>query len=272
MLSLTVWFGFLACIVLASAGVLAVGARRLGSARGRFRVGLLAAILAWAVGAGTGSVLMWALAGAGPLVSISAGAVLQLIATLVTLQLVFRLSAGRAAVLLAVYLFILVGSVGVIVTILRPYVSESFRMPSGGMSPTLQPGDRFSVNKLARPRRWDLALYLNPAPPVVRLCKRVVGLPGERLRFEGGRVFVNDQVVEPPAVMAGRYRASPPFDVPPRYAEGQTIQLGPDEYFLVGDNVDNSFDSRFTGPVRESNVLGVADLLYWPVRRVAIFR
>jgi signal peptidase I len=105
-------------------------------------------------------------------------------------------------------------------------------------------------------------------------CKRLVGLPGERLRFENGSIYVNDQAMTAPAVVAGRYHASP-FQQPnpsARYEDGQTIALGSREYFLVGDDVNISADSRIYGPSDASTLVGVVDLKYWPLDRIQIFR
>src|SRR5205823_2060885 len=106
------------------------------------------------------------------------------------------------------------------------------------MAPTIEPRDRLLVNKLLRPRRWDMVAYWrhDEQPPAV-YCKRLIALPGERLRFDGGMVYINDQLMPAPAVVAGRCHASVPGTAA-RYADGQTIALGSDEYFLVGDNVD----------------------------------
>jgi signal peptidase I len=160
--------------------------------------------------------------------------------------------------------------------LVRPFVVEAFIMPTASMSPTIQPGDRFCAVKLLSPRRWDVVAYLNNGPERVVYCKRLVGLPGERLRFEGGQLYVNDQPQAAPAVVAGRYFSAPRRDgVPmpnPRWHDGDTIQLGPNEFFFVGDNVDISGDSRINGPSDRSKLVGVVDVRYWPAGRFAVLR
>jgi len=104
-------------------------------------------------------------------------------------------------------------------------------------------------------------------------CKRLIGLPGEQLRFEEGNLYVDNQPVTPPAVLAGRLHASLTDAGPEaRYRDGETISLAGDEYFFIGDNVEASKDSRFDGPSRRGAILGVVDVLYWPLGRARIFR
>jgi signal peptidase I len=99
-------------------------------------------------------------------------------------------------------------------------------------------------------------------------------MPGERLRFNGGGIFVNDQAVPVPAVLAGRCRSRPQGSTSDswRYRDDETIALGPDEYFLVGDEIEISGDSRIYGPTRAGDLIGVVDLIYWPPRKLSIIR
>jgi len=161
--------------------------------------------------------------------------------------------------------------------VIKPWVAEAFVMPTPTMSPTIVPGDRFVANKILKPRRWDLVVYMNRAnydPYPMAYCKRLVGLPGERLRFDSGTIFVNDQAVEVPSVIAGRCHASIPgvWGDRARYADGQTILLGSNDYFFVGDNIDRSADSRIDGPSPGSSIVGVVDLVYWTPGKIRILR
>jgi signal peptidase I len=125
------------------------------------------------------------------------------------------------------------------------------------------PGDRFVVNKLDHPARWDLVTYHSTTPGAPVYCKRVVGLPGEKVRFDQGNVYINDQLMVAPPVVAGRYHATLPT-VRSTYRDGETIGLNDREFFVVGDNVDVSADSRIYGPTDRSAIVGVVDFVYWP--------
>jgi signal peptidase I len=196
-------------------------------------------------------------------------------AIFVAFKSAFRLSTGRVWALFGIYAawVVLLFILQALVT--KPYVAEAFVLSTPSMSPTIEAQDHFFVEKLLRPRRWDIIAFRHTDNGQTSVfCKRLVGLPGERLRFEGGAVYVDDHAMTAPAVVAGRYHASPfrtPMPVAP-YQDGQTISLGNHEYFVVGDNVNVSKDSRIYGPIDASSLVGVADLNYWPPDRVHIFR
>jgi signal peptidase I len=143
------------------------------------------------------------------------------------------------------------------------------------MSPTLNPGNRVLINKLLTPHRWDLVAYRDPNDPHHPVhCKRLIGLPGDHLRFDNDQLFVNDLLTMPPSPLLGHLHASPP-SIPPtqtRYHDGQTITLGPDQYFLLSTNPTLSPDSRLTGPSKRPSLIGVVDLIYWPPSKIRLLR
>jgi signal peptidase I len=137
-------------------------------------------------------------------------------------------------------------------------------------------GDRVIVNRLAKPRRWDLAVLYHPSKPEVYV-KRLVGLPGEEIEIRDGSIFINGEKMTPPADAERLkwYEPSdgdgPPF-APETYAiRGQSLQLEENQYFMLGDNSPNSWDSRYWGPVPEENLVGVVDCIYFPPRSWRVF-
>ena len=168
----------------------------------------------------------------------------------------------------------ILAQVGLAFGVIKPFLTEAFVLSGKSMTPTIEPGERFIVNKLIRSRRWDLVAYWSQAGQPAVFCKRVVGLPGERLRFDQGQVYVNGQAVAAPLVLEGRCHAHP-SGIPPqqaRYQDGDTIVLGDNDFFLIGDNVDASVDSRMHGPSDRSSLVGVVDLVYWPPSKARILR
>jgi signal peptidase I len=177
-----------------------------------------------------------------------------------------------------------------IVWVLRSFLFEPFTIPSGSMLPTLEVGDYILVNKYAyglrlpvlgteivpvgRPQRGDVMVFKFPPKPSMNFIKRVVGLPGDKIHYENDSLYINGTMVgrklirQEPAIEpweqyydevlgnrihftrqeVGRYPAGKEwsFTVP----DGQ--------YFMMGDNRDNSNDSRFWGAVPEKNIVGRA--------------
>ena len=174
------------------------------------------------------------------------------------------------------------------VLVIRSFIFEPFRIPSGSMMPTLLQGDYIFVKKYSyglrlpvletkiletgEPERGDVVVFRLPEEPSVNYIKRVIGLPGDTVEYSNHRLTVNGQPVpltadpDPPA-----------GDVAPRFIEdlgdrehailiahpGNTIRDGVYEvpeghYFMLGDNRDTSRDSRFLGYIPETHLVGEA--------------
>ncbi len=185
---------------------------------------------------------------------------------------------------------------------IRQFVVEAFKIPSGSMIPTLRIGDHLLVNKFvygpripftdtrlftgAEPKRGDIIVFKYPENETKNFIKRVVGLPGDKIEIKNGVLFINDQ---PVAVKEkGVYndqdeKALSPFYPKPELLEEQLgivkhqilylhtqtgYDFGPvlvpkDSAFVMGDNRDNSQDSRVWGFVRMNKILGKAFIIYW---------
>jgi len=179
------------------------------------------------------------------------------------------------------------------VLLLRSFLIEPFRIPSGSMMPTLLVGDFILVNKykygirlpvlnkkvyeLGEPERGDVVVFRYPKDPSTDYIKRIVGLPGDRVGYYNKIVYINGEPVG--QVPAGIYigvgsgismsgaserqeqlgKVLHDILVMPRTPglEGEFV-VGEDEYFVMGDNRDNSNDSRYWGAVPEDNLVGKA--------------
>jgi len=173
-----------------------------------------------------------------------------------------------------------------IVLVIRSFVFEPFRIPSGSMMPTLLQGDFIFVKKYSyglrlpvtetkivntgEPERGDVVVFRLPKDPKINYIKRVVGLPGDEIVYERHRLTINGEAVE-------LEKASDATREVPKFVEqlGErrhdilitnrnnslrdgTYVVPEGHYFVMGDNRDNSRDSRFIGPIPESNLVGKA--------------
>ncbi|MBI4829326.1 MAG: signal peptidase I [Nitrospinae bacterium] len=143
----------------------------------------------------------------------------------------------------------------------RAYVAQAYAIPSESMQNTLLVGDHVFVVKLA-PRlsgvaRSDIVVFDGPEGAQT-LIKRVVGLPGETIRIENNTVYIDGvPLAEPYAVFERN-----PYNPHPLQNFGPYL-IPDDGYFVMGDNRNNSGDSRFFGPVPKERIIGKAFLIHW---------
>jgi len=168
---------------------------------------------------------------------------------------------------------------------LRSHRLEPYRVPSTSMAPTLVEGDQFLVDRRLRPiRRGDIVLFPAPTRRSDVLDKRVIGLPGDRVEVHGHDVLVNGVPLphspcpdpaadrQPGRVTCAeeelpggkRYRLD--WSQIPRH-DDRSVNLTEGEVFVIGDQRDNSFDSRHFGPIREEEVIGRAAVIYFSPTR-----
>ncbi len=160
----------------------------------------------------------------------------------------------------------------------RTFVVQAFKIPSGSMLPTLQVGDYLLVNKfiygikipfkhttlipLSSPKRGDVIVFRYPENEKLDYIKRVVATPGDKLEVRAKQLYINGQEAED-----NRSWLEKPNEILPK-TESSRDNFGPiivpeGKFFVMGDNRDNSYDSRFWGYVKEDQLVGKAFILYW---------
>lgn len=162
----------------------------------------------------------------------------------------------------------------------RTFVFQAFKIPSGSMEPSLLVGDHLIVNKMifaAAPtgfertvlahrdvRRGDVVVFKHPRQPDRDLIKRVIGLPGERLELHRKKIYINGQPLDEPYV---HFIEPPSAGGPPRTddlrEEYGPVTIPADQYFMMGDNRDNSEDSRYWGFLPLPYMKGKALFIYF---------
>ena len=183
-------------------------------------------------------------------------------------------------------------SVLFIVLVLRSFLYEPFQIPSGSMLPTLQIGDFILVNKyhyglrlpvlgtkvisINEPERGDVMVFKFPENHKINYIKRVIGLPGDRIKYQNKQLFINDEPMAqalvaqlPPASpriqllqeQLGEVNHSIYKNMAPAFDSGEWV-VPEGHYFMMGDNRDNSNDSRYWGFVPDQLVVGRAVLVW----------
>jgi signal peptidase I len=167
---------------------------------------------------------------------------------------------------------------------LRDHYVEAFVTRSGAMSPTLMAGDKFLVHKGVDVRRYSLIVFEDPEfGPGTRIVSRIVGLPGETVEIVDGQLQIDGQSISPPPGVTG-YASMLYMGIDDRSlrgkpgagCEGNPIHLGPDEYYVLGDNTARAKDARLwevaaeghqLGALPGDHIIGRVTAIYWPPQR-----
>jgi len=165
----------------------------------------------------------------------------------------------------------------VLALFIRTFVVQAFKIPSGSMLETLQIGDHILVNKfiygthipftdlsilpVRKPQRGDIVVFKYPKDESRDFIKRLIGVPGDTIAVRSKVVYVNGKPLPDPYV-APKHRDNRIIPGTPRDNFGP-ITVPPHSYFMMGDNRDGSYDSRFWGFVHEDEILGKALIIYW---------
>ena len=160
----------------------------------------------------------------------------------------------------------------VLAMIIRTFVVQAFKIPTGSMRPTLIEGDRILVNKFIykfkEPERGDVIVFVSPEDKKKDFIKRLVGLSGENIEISNGTILINNKAVRNDSVIRERYY----YNRGDFGKESQTIEVPEDAYYVLGDNSISSRDSRYWGFLPKKYLLGKAFLIYWPPTRIRFIR
>ncbi len=150
----------------------------------------------------------------------------------------------------------------VAVFLIRNFLAQPFLVSGASMEPTFDNRDYLIIDEVTyrfrEPERGEVVVFRYPNDPSVYFIKRIVGLPGERVVIKNGRVTVYSGGEE---ILIG----------------GETngfvdTRLGGDQYFVLGDNRYNSFDSRNWGPVKRTDIIGIARIKVFPINEFQIIK
>ena len=171
----------------------------------------------------------------------------------------------------------------ILAMVIRSFVVQAFRIPTGSMRTTLLEGDIILVNKfiygakipftnlrlpaLRAPKRSDVVVFIYPQDLKKDFIKRLVATGGESVEIKNGTLYVNDAPLLDPVFNRTYYYNRGDYG-----REGIKITVPKNSFFVLGDNSASSQDSRYWGFVPAENMLGEAMVIYWPPQRIRIIK
>lgn len=154
----------------------------------------------------------------------------------------------------------------VLALLVRAFIIQAFKIPSGSMLETLQIGDHILVNKFifhfTEPKRGDIIVFKFPGDKKKDYIKRLIGVPGDRLEIKKQNVYINNVLLDEPLDEVYAEHKGIRNDIPQRDDFGPMI-IPEKCYFMMGDNRDRSSDSRFWGLLKRELIEGKAFIIYW---------
>lgn len=161
--------------------------------------------------------------------------------------------------------FLFVLQVTILTLIIINFVGRVSVVHGSSMTPSLHNNNRVLVNlltyKFNEPDRGEIIVFQCPIDPDRDYIKRIIGLPGETIEIKDGVVYINDEKIDE------KYLKD--VDVTDNQ---EKIEIPPNHYYVMGDNRENSEDSRFWGPIKLKNIKGKAQLIFWPPQFFQVFK
>ncbi|KJR99615.1 MAG: signal peptidase I [Peptococcaceae bacterium BRH_c4a] len=151
----------------------------------------------------------------------------------------------------------------VLALLIRTYILQPFFIPTGSMEPNLMVQDHIIVNKVNyrfwEPQRGDIVVFRYPVDPKRDFVKRLIGKPGERVEIRNSQLYIDGSIVNENYLPEGL-----------RFHDFGPVKVPENSYLMLGDNRNNSDDSRVWGTLPKDLIIGKAVLIYWPLDRVQI--
>lgn len=154
-----------------------------------------------------------------------------------------------------------------IVLPIRYFLVQPFYVKGASMEPNFEDHEYLIIDELSyrlrAPQRGEISVFRYPNDPSQYFIKRIIGLPGETVAVSGGKVYITDASGKTFQLDESAYLASSVVT-----SGDKKVALGPDQYFVLGDNRPNSLDSRIFGVVPKKNIVGRVMLRGWPLNKV----
>ena len=150
------------------------------------------------------------------------------------------------------------------------FVAQPHKVSGSSMYPNFHDGDYIITNKISYrfnpPERGDIVVFKNPKDQSQDFIKRIVGVPGDKVKVEKGLVFLNGKVLKEPYISSEITTEGGAF-----LADGNEVTVPSDHYLVLGDNRNRSSDSREWGYITKEEIIGKVILRYWPQDVVGLY-
>lgn len=157
---------------------------------------------------------------------------------------------------------------GVTIGIVRYFIFKPFYVEGQSMEPAFFGKEYLIIDEISyrfvEPKRGEVIVFRAPTVAKDFYLKRIIGLPGDRIRVEDDKVIINNRQNPESILLEEKYLVE-------ETSGAANYTLGPNEYFVMGDNRDASFDSRRFGPIKRNAIIGRTWLRGWPLDRITIF-
>lgn len=157
---------------------------------------------------------------------------------------------------------------GITVGLVRYFIFKPFYVEGQSMEPAYSEKEYLIIDEISyrfhEPKRGEVIVLRAPTVEKEYFLKRIIGLPGDQIRVENNKVIIHNSGNPRGVLLEEKYLV----ETTPGVAN---YTLGPDEYFVMGDNRDASFDSRRFGPIKRSSIIGRTWFRGWPLSRITLF-
>jgi len=165
-----------------------------------------------------------------------------------------------AAIFVIVYLFLL----------------QPHQVRGASMEPNLSNGQYILTDKISyrfdKPRRGDIIVFKAPVDPNFDYIKRIIGLPGESIQIKGGKIIIKNTTHPKGFVLEEPYKINGSDQPGTLLEDNREFKISEDNYFVLGDNRNQSFDSREWGELSRKNIIGKTWLRYWPISKFSFVK
>jgi len=156
----------------------------------------------------------------------------------------------------------------ILALIVREFIVQAFKIPTGSMKPTLNEDNRIFVNKyiyrFKDPERGDIVVFKYPEDIKKDFIKRLIAVGGETVEIKDGNILINGKVIEEPKSISSIFY----YNRGEYGGMGQKITVPKDSFYMLGDNSGSSRDSRYWGFVPRKYIIGKAFFRYWPLNAI----